>query len=116
VLTLGVAGDRGAEPVPDGLEDHRGRDRVAKVGGEKRHHLPADLQQVRDVGVEIDAFQALDVQDNVTVQRVVDIAHRRHDPPPPREDSLGLPSTRTIPAVTTHVEVATRRSEAGLTG
>jgi hypothetical protein len=61
VLTLGVAGDRGAEPIADALKDRRRGDGVAQVRREERHHLPADLQ-VRDVGVEVDPVQTTSIR------------------------------------------------------
>jgi hypothetical protein len=66
-----------------------GGDRVAKMPGEKHHHLARDLQ-VRHVGVEVDAVQALQVEAHVAVEHVVEVAHRcchgTH-----HEDRLGPP-------------------------
>jgi hypothetical protein len=43
----------------------------------KTHHLPAHLQ-VRDVGVEINAVDALQIQDHMRVEEVIDIDRGGH--------------------------------------
>jgi hypothetical protein len=45
--------------------------------GEKTHHLPAHLQ-VGDVGVEVDAVDALQIQDHVRVEEVIDVDRGGH--------------------------------------
>jgi hypothetical protein len=74
---------------PEGIaqlgEDRRGGDRIAKVLGQEDDHLPTHLQ-VRHVGVQVDAIQALQVERYMAVEHVVDVAHRRHH---------GTPSMRT---------------------
>jgi hypothetical protein len=50
---------------------------MAQVPGEEGDHLPADLQ-VGDVGVQIDAVQALQVEGHMAVEEVVDVARRSH--------------------------------------
>jgi hypothetical protein len=58
--------------------------------GQERDHLAADLQ-VGDLGVEVDAIQAIQVERYVAVEDVVDVHHRRHMDHPDREtasDSL----------------------------
>ena len=55
---------------------------VAQVLGQERDHLAADLQ-VGDIGVEVDAIQALQVQRYMTVQDLVDVHHPPHGPPRP---------------------------------
>ena len=87
-LLLGKGRDPLAEAVADALEQHRGGDLVAQVLGQERDHLPADLQ-VGDVGVEVDAVQAIQVERDVAVEDVVDVRHHRHIDHPDREDSLG---------------------------
>jgi len=47
------------------------------VLGEEDDYLPADLE-VRHVGVQVDAIQALKVEGHMAVEHVVDGAHRRH--------------------------------------
>jgi hypothetical protein len=47
------------------------------VLGQQDHHLPSDLE-VRHIGVQVDAIQALKVQRHMAVEHVVDVAHRRH--------------------------------------
>ena len=80
-LLLSEGRDCLAEAVPDALEQGRGGDRVAQVLGQERDHLPADLQ-VGDVGVEVDAVQAVNVECHVTVEDIVDVHHRHVDTPP----------------------------------
>jgi hypothetical protein len=74
-LLLGEGRDCLAEAVPDALEQGRGGDLVAQVLGQERDHLAADLQ-VGDVGVEVDAVQAVQVKCHVTVEDIVDVHHR----------------------------------------
>jgi hypothetical protein len=50
---------------------------MAQVLGEEGDHLPADLQ-VGDVGVQIDAVQALQVEGHMAVEEVVDVAGCDH--------------------------------------
>jgi len=50
---------------------------MAQVLGEEGDHLPADLQ-VGDVGVQIDAVQALQLEGHMAVEEVVDAAHHSH--------------------------------------
>jgi hypothetical protein len=98
---LGEGRDRLAEAVSDPLEQDRGGDLVAQVPGQERDHLAADLQ-VGDVGVEVDAVQAIQVERYVAVEDVVDVHHRRHIHHPDHEDSLGLPSGPTKPTARDH--------------
>jgi hypothetical protein len=66
------------------------------VLGQERDHLAADLQ-VGDVGVEVDAIQAIQVERYVAVQDLVDIHHRRHiDHPTVRTASDSLPERRSL--------------------
>jgi hypothetical protein len=98
---LGEGRDRLAEAVADAFEQDRRGDLVAQVLGQEPDHLAADLQ-VRDVGVEVDAVQAIQVERDVAVQDVVDVHHRRHMDHPIREASLGLPSASTKPTARDH--------------
>jgi hypothetical protein len=86
---------------PMRFEQGRGRDLVAQVLGQERDHLAADLQ-VGDIGVEVAAIQAIQVERDVAVEDVVDVHHRRHMDHPDREDSLGLPSRTTKPTTRDH--------------
>jgi len=74
-LLLGEGRNCLAEAVPDALEQGRGGDLVAQVLSQERDHLAADLQ-VGDVGVEVDAVQAVQVKCHVTVEDIVDVHHR----------------------------------------
>jgi hypothetical protein len=73
--------------------------------------LTSDLE-IRDVGVQVDAIKALEVELHVTVEEISDtddVPHRRT----PFEGRLGpLSTTRSVSGSPT---VVARRSEAGLT-
>ena len=81
--------------------------------GQEPDHLAAD-PQVGDIGVEIDAIQAIQVERYVAVQDLVDVHHRRHMDHPDREDSLGLPSGTTKPMTQDHGGFSAVRGEASL--
>jgi hypothetical protein len=81
VVCLGEGRDRLAEAVADAFEQRRGRHLMAQMLGQERDHLAADLQ-VGDVGVEVDAVQAIQVQRDVTVEDIVDVHHRHMATPP----------------------------------
>jgi hypothetical protein len=112
-LLLGKGRNCLAEAAADALEQGRGRHLVAQMLGQERDHLAADLQ-VGDVGVEIDAIQAIQVKRHVTVQDLVDVHHRRHIDHPDREDRLGLPSGTTKPMPGDHGGFSAVRGEASL--
>jgi hypothetical protein len=83
-----------AEAVADAFEQGRGGDLVAQMLGQERDHLAADLQ-VGDVGVEVDAVQAIQVERYVAVEDVVDVHHRHHmTTPTVRTASDSLPDQR----------------------
>ncbi|HEY3193670.1 MAG TPA: hypothetical protein VGK42_00365 [Candidatus Dormibacteraeota bacterium] len=82
VVCLGEGRDRLAEAVADAFEQGWGRHLVAQMLGQERDHLAADLQ-VGDVGVEVDAVQAIQVEGDVTVEDIVDVDHHRHMDTPP---------------------------------
>jgi hypothetical protein len=113
VPLLGKGRDCLAEAVTDAFEQGRGRHLVAQMLGQERDHLAADLQ-VGDVGVEIDAIQAIQVERYVAVEDVVDVHHRRHMDHPDRKDSLGLPSGTTKPMTQHHGGFSAVRGEASL--
>jgi hypothetical protein len=69
VVHVSEAGHRLPEPGADLLEHRRGRDRHAQMPAHERDHLTAHLQH-RDVAVEVDAVQALDVQHRVTIEEL----------------------------------------------
>src|SRR6266571_4693216 len=86
VVCLGEGRDRLAEAVADAFEQGWGRHLVAQMLGQERDHLAADLQ-VGDVGVEVDAVQAIQVQCHVTVEDIVDVHHTGHGATPVRTAS-----------------------------
>jgi hypothetical protein len=77
VVALGEPGDLTAEALPDPLEQHRRGNRVAQMLGEEPDHLPAHLQ-VGNIGVEVDAIQALQVQPHMPVEQIVDVDRLGH--------------------------------------
>jgi hypothetical protein len=80
VVSLGERGNPAAEGVPDLLQARRGRHREPPVL-EELDHLPADLQ-LRQVAMQVEPVQALQVQRDMTIQHVVD--RDRHRPGEPR--------------------------------
>ena len=69
---------------------------MAQVLGQERDHLAADLQ-VGDIGVAVEAVQAIQVERDVAVQDVVDGHHRRHmDHPTVRTASDSLQDRRSL--------------------
>jgi hypothetical protein len=81
--------------------------------GQEPDHLAAD-PQVGDLGVEVDAIQAIQVERCVAVEDVVEVHHRRHMDHPDREDSLGLPSGTTKPMTQDHGGFSAARGQASL--
>ena len=65
------------EAVADLLEQRRRRDREAKVLGQKRHHLPADLQ-IGHVRVQVEPVHAGEVERNMALEHVIDVHHAGH--------------------------------------
>jgi hypothetical protein len=76
------------EPIPHPLEDCRGGDFVAEMGGEITHNLSADLQ-VGDVGVHVDAVNAFKIEHHMAVEHIVDVHHFGDGLRLPCEDSVG---------------------------
>ena len=76
---------RAAELRPDLFHQRRRGDRHAQVLGHERDHLAAGLQD-RDVRVEVDPVQALDVQHRMPVQQLPGCHYMRH------YDHLPLPA------------------------
>jgi hypothetical protein len=71
------------------LLEQRGRgDRVAAVLGEEGHQLARHLER-RDVTVEIQPVQALDLEGHMVAQQLVD---GRHGAPPSRVPAILLPA------------------------
>ena len=79
-----AAGGEGLDLAPEAvadLPDHRrGGDRLAQVIAEALN-LATDLK-VRDVGVQVEPINAVDLKGHVTVEHVVDIHQTRHARPP----------------------------------
>jgi hypothetical protein len=63
--------DRLTEAVPDLLEQRRGRDRIAEVLAQEGRHLAAHLK-VGNVGAEIDAIDAFEVEYDMAVEDIAD--------------------------------------------
>ena len=80
MVGLGEGGDPAAERVPDLLQARRRGDRVPAVAQEL-DDLPADLQ-LRQVAMQVEPVQALQVQRDMTLQHVID--RDRHRPGEPR--------------------------------
>jgi len=75
-VCLGEGVDLAAEAVADLLDHRGGRYGLAEVPAELVD-LPAHLQ-VRDVGVQVEAVDAGDVEPDVAVEHVVDVHHAGH--------------------------------------
>jgi hypothetical protein len=73
VISLSERRHPAAEGVPDLLQARRGRHRVPAMTQEL-DHLAAHLQR-REVAVQVEPVQALQVERNMAVQRI----HHRHD-------------------------------------
>src|SRR5215216_5008138 len=82
-------------------------DRLIAMLAEKSDHLAANLQG-GNVGVQVDAIQALEVQHDMPIENLIDVADRCHHAYP-RQNSP-RPSLHFTSATGT----GTRRSEAGL--
>lgn len=76
--TLGEVANRLAKAVAHALEEGGGRNRVAKMVGEEADDLARDLE-FGNVGVEVDAVQAFEVEDDVALEDVVDVDCGNHD-------------------------------------
>src|SRR5215471_10348385 len=71
-MAAGEGLDGLAEVVTDGGEEGRRGDGVTEVAGEEVDHLAAHLKG-GDVGVEVDAIEALKIEDNVLIEELVDV-------------------------------------------
>ncbi len=76
-VTLGEGPHCLAEAVAHALEEGRRRDRVAEVSAEEADNLAADLQ-VGDVGVEVDAVEAVQIEHDMAIEHVVDVREVGH--------------------------------------
>jgi hypothetical protein len=76
-VVLSQASHRHPKGVAELGEDGRPGNRVAQVLGQERDHLPANLQ-VRDVGIQLDAVQAPQVEGHMALEEVVEVARRSH--------------------------------------
>lgn len=68
------------ETVADLGEQRRRRDRVAAMLCQKPGH-PTRRLQLRHIGIEVDAIQALDLKLDVTIEQLNDRQRRGHGPP-----------------------------------
>src|SRR5207302_2925490 len=94
--------DLAAEPVPDLLEQRRRWHRIPQMVREEPDDLTRHLQ-VRDVGVQVDPVDALDLQRHVPVEDVVNVGDVRHratfiTAPGVWPDRTNQPPRRTGPA------------------
>lgn len=64
--------------IADLLEESRGGDGMAEVGGQEADHLAAHLE-VGDIGVEVEAVDAFHLQGDVAVEEVVDVHWAVHE-------------------------------------
>src|SRR5205823_5106586 len=71
-IDLSEAADRIAEAITNLLEQRGRGDGVAEVLGQEGDHLPADLQ-LWDIAVEVDTIQAVEVQDDMTFEHIIDV-------------------------------------------
>src|SRR5207248_11070591 len=78
---------------------------------QERHHLARHLQ-VRDIRVQIDAVQALQIETDMAIEQLVDVRHLSHGAPPTRPGSDPTSPPRTVSHSPT---CPPRPSEAGLT-
>ncbi len=80
-MVPGEGVDLSPEAVPDLLDHRGGGDRLAEVSLAEPLHLATDLQ-IGNVGVEVEAVDACQLEPNVTVQDVVDVDRIGHHPTP----------------------------------
>src|SRR5262249_25644713 len=71
-LTASEGLDSFSEVVTDGGEECRRGDGITQVVGEEGDHLAANLKG-GDVGVEVDAIEALKIEDDVLIEELVDV-------------------------------------------
>gem|GEM_PF-2978540 len=83
-----------AERGPDLVEDRRRWDRIAQMRGQEANNLARDLE-IRNVGVEVDPIQTLQIQRHMSIEDIIHGHQLGHDPqrgpsssvltsPPPR--------------------------------
>ena len=85
--------DVAAEAVPDLLDDDRRGDGLAQMVLAETLHLVADLE-IGDVHVQVEPVHALDVEDHVTLEHVIDVHHAGH-PHSVRARGTALPARLT---------------------
>ena len=73
---VGERPDVTTEAVADVAQQRRRRDRLPKMLGDEPNDLPADLQ-VRDIRVEIQPIDTLDLKRHMALEDVVDVRHAR---------------------------------------
>ena len=84
---------RGSEAVPHVRHDRRGRDGAPQMTSHEHRHLTRHLK-IRDVGVQINPVQALQVQLHMTYRPARRLRPRWSSSTPDREDRLGpLPNS-----------------------
>jgi len=82
LMALGERGDCLTKGLAHLLEQGRRRDWLVAMLTEKGDHLAANLQ-ARNVRVQVDTIQAFEVQHNMPIENLIDVADRCHAALPP---------------------------------
>ena len=69
VVVAGVGADRGHERLAHRRHQRRGRDRIAPVTGQEAHDL-TDPLQLRDVDIEVEPVNRLDLEHHMLGQHI----------------------------------------------
>jgi len=77
VVLVGEVAHVAPKAVPDLLDDDRRGDGLTQAVLAESFHLTTHLE-VGDVGVEVQPVHALDVEDHMTLEHVVDVHHAGH--------------------------------------
>jgi hypothetical protein len=99
VVLLTERAHGGAKTVTNLPDDSRGGDRLAEMLAHEGHNLVGNLE-VRDMGVQVDAIEALEIKLHVTVEEIAD-PHDAIAPPPPRSGSDRDSMARRVSSATT---------------
>ena len=83
LVVVGEPVHRPAERGTDLVHDRRRGDRIAKMRGHKRSHLPAHLQ-IRHIPVQINPIHALHIQAHMPAEHIIHRHRLSHDRQPGR--------------------------------